>query len=370
MNIDFKNAPNTTSHLLSGSSLRNLWNLLVDNKFNIDREFWPKLLKSALIAFLNTPFALVEKILFSRRIKKTKVQAPVFILGYPRNGTTYLYYLLSKDPNFAFCKTYECMGPHVIFTFGPILRRIALSVLPIKRPMDNMALGADLPKEVEFATCNIGIESMSNGCFFPQKFSEYFDRFVLFKGPEKELQNWKKNYLWFLKKLTLKNKGKRLILKSPFNTGRIKILLELFPDAKFIFIRRHPYHVYSSNERLYEGILPNLAFHKIDNAEMEQHVFYTFRATIEQYLAQKKAIPEGHLFEVAYEDFFQNQEAIIRQFYQQLDLGNMDPVWPIFEKEISRYNNYKTNKYGLTKEIEEKVYREWKVAFDSFGYSE
>jgi hypothetical protein len=249
-----------------------------------------------------------------------------------------------------------------------MLRQIAKSVLPPKRHMDNLPMGADLPKEVEFAMCNIGIESMSNGCFFPKKFSTYFDRFVLFQGPEKELRNWKKNYLWFLKKLTLKNKGKRLLLKSPFNTGRIKILLELFPDAKFIFIHRHPFNVFSSNGRLYEGILPKLAFHEISDEEMEQHVFYTYRETMKAYLEQKELIPQGNLLEIAYEAYFKDQKTHLKRIYDQLQLGNVDHIWPTFEAEIRKYDNYKTNKYQLTEAEEEKVYQHWQIAFQTFGY--
>lgn len=368
MNIDFKNAPLFASHFLSGSSLRNLWNLLRDNGFRVERQFLPKLLHSGFLVVLSLPFVWLEKLLYHRRIQKTEFKPPVIILGYPRSGTTYLIYLLSKDPNLAFCKTYESLGPHVIFTFGRVLRFIAKRTIPKRRPMDNMALGAELPKEEEFALGNMGIESMANACYFPQKFSEYFDRFVLFKGHEKERHNWTRNYTWLVKKLTLKNKGKRLILKSPFNTGRARLLAEVFPNAKFIHIHRHPYAVYSSNERLYEGILPKLAFHKVDNEDMERHVLYTYKASMEQYLKDKAHLPSHNLFELAYEDFFDNQIEILRQIYTQLDLGDFDAVLPIFEQEMRQYDDYKTNKYGLTPEKEQEVFEHWQFAFHALGY--
>ncbi len=363
MNIDFKSASASGSHILSGSSLRNLWNLLADNVFRIERQYLPKLMQCALFAALNIPFALAESLLYNRRLKKTPIQPPVFILGYPRSGTTYLFYMLSKDPRLAFCKTYECMGPNVMFTFGWALRRIGRRALPKKRHMDNLPLGADLPKEEEFALCNMGIESMANGCYFPKRFSEYFDRFVLFNGPEREKRNWIKNYTWLLKKLTLKNRGKRLLLKSPFNTGRVKVLTEMFPEARFIHIHRHPYAVYSSNARLYEGILPKLTFHEIAN-----HVFYTYKATLEQFFKEKSAIPKANLVEIAYEEFFDNQIDTLRRIYAQLELGDFETVRPIFEKEMRQYDDYQTNTYRLTPEKEAEVYDKWRFAFEVFGY--
>lgn len=369
MNIPFKKTPIFSSHILSGSSLSNLWHLWKDNRFRVERAFVPKFLLCIFIAFLNTPFALLEKLLYNRRIRKTPIQPPVFILGYPRSGTTYLFYLLSKDPNLAFCKTYECMGPHVMFTFGSVLRFIGKRALPSKRPMDNLALGADLPKEEEFAIGNMGIESMASAYYFPKKFSEYFQRFVLFSGSGKERQNWEKNFIWLLKKLSLKNPGKRLLLKSPFNTGRLRWIAALFPEARFIHIYRHPYAVFSSNERLFEGILPQLAFQKVANEEMEEHIFYTYQATMEQFFKDKAGLPDKRLVEISYEDFIKNQVDTLRRIYQELELGDFESVLPIFEKEIRQYDNYQTNAYALTPEKEKEVYHRWRFAFDAFGYA-
>ncbi len=368
MQIDFKNSPIFTSHIISGSSLGNLWNLLADNKFRIEARFLPKLLLSLPIVFLNIPFVLIEKLLYSKKIKSTNVRQPVFILGYPRSGTTYLMYLMSKDPQFAFTKMYECMGPHVIFTFGEVLRFIAGKVLPKKRPMDNLELGADVPKEEEFALGNMGVESMANAIYFPKRFSEYFDRFVLFKGPAQERRNFEKNLTWLLKKITLKNRDKRLLLKSPFNTGRIKTLMALYPDAKFIHIHRHPYSVFSSNEKLYESVIPQVAFHKISDAEMDQHIFYTYRETMKSYFREKELLNKNQLFEMSYLDFIANPMAILKNVYSQLELGNFEDAEPHLEKEVKGYTNYKANQHHDDTIKKERVYDEWKEAYERLGY--
>ena len=41
-----------------------------------------------------------------------------------------------------------------------------------------------------------------------------------------------------MKTVTYDNNGRRLILKNPPNSTRIKQLLDIFPDAKFIHILR------------------------------------------------------------------------------------------------------------------------------------
>ncbi len=359
MRIDFSNSHKVFTHIISGSSFSNFFRVVADNRFRIAPRFWPRLLFSVPIILLNIPFVIAEKILYNKKIRNTQVNNPVFILGYPRSGTTYLVYLLSKDPQFAFSKMYECMGPHVMFTFGHVLRRIAKRVLPEKRPMDNLELGPDVPKEEEFALANMGLESMANALFFPRRFSEYFDRFVRFTGNKKERDNFSRNIMLLFKKLTLKNNGKRLILKSPFNTGRVKLLLELFPDAKFIHIHRHPYEVYASNQKLYASVLPEIAFHTITAEQMQEHILYTYKATMEAYFTESNLLNKNQLFEMDYETFSREPEKYLKAAYEQLELGGFDEALPYIKKEIQHYSDYKANKHnydeGMKKMIKEKL---------------
>ena len=93
------------------------------------------------------------------------------------------------------------------------------------------------------------------GYLFPQKINHYLEKYVLFENIScDEIQDWKNSYLYLLKKLSIANKSRQLVLKNPPNTARIKMLLSLFPNAKFIYIHRNPFEVYASNKRLWEVI--------------------------------------------------------------------------------------------------------------------
>jgi len=53
--------------------------------------------------------------------------------------------------------------------------------------------------------------------------------------------------MYFIRKVQLfRGTEKRLLLKSPVHTARIKLLLKLFPDAQFVYIHRNPYDVFRS----------------------------------------------------------------------------------------------------------------------------
>ena len=79
---------------------------------------------------------------------------------------------------------------------------------------------------------------------------------------QSEFEAWKQEFVFLLKKISLANHNKQLVLKSPPNTARIKLLLSLFPNAKFIFIHRNPYEVYVSNKQVLESDSEYLCFRR------------------------------------------------------------------------------------------------------------
>jgi hypothetical protein len=102
---------------------------------------------------------LVQEAFLGPRIRRTLIrEAPLFIIGHWRTGTTLLHELLILDPRHTHPTTHECLEPnHCLLTEK--LLTLALQFLePSHRPMDNMATGWDRPQEDEFALCMMGYE--------------------------------------------------------------------------------------------------------------------------------------------------------------------------------------------------------------------
>ena len=357
------------SHTGFGSDPVHWFKFLWENKSEIDWRFIPKICFISVTILLTTPFILYERIALRKRIRQTEIAPPVFILGHPRSGTTYLHYILSCDSRFAFCNTYECFMPLIFFTFGGFIRKLFKASLPETRPMDNLKMGVDLPKEEEFALSCMGPETSITGLVFPRKIYYYFEKYVLCKGDgAKYSEQWKQHLTYFLKKLTLKHGNKTLLLKSPYNTVKVKYLLELFPDAKFIHIYRNPYKVYVSHERLLEKVMPMIAFQSTSNEIIDHFLLQSYVDLYATYFEEKKLIPEGRLIEFRYEDFVGNEMAVLQQIYAKLGFDDFEKVKPAFEKELQEYLGYKTNHYDISDTLKEKIYTNWKFAFDTFGY--
>lgn len=73
---------------------------------------------------------------------------------------------------------------------------------------------------------------------------------------QKDEDKWSKSFLYLIRKLVVREnksnvdkKNRRLVIKSPVHTARVPLLKKLFPNAKFIYIHRHPYEIYQSASR-------------------------------------------------------------------------------------------------------------------------
>jgi hypothetical protein len=359
---------NLFKHPAMGISLHNWITILYKAKFNISIGFIPKAFFLTGMIFLNTPFHLYEYLRYAKRINKVKLKSPLFVLGHPRSGTTYLNNVLSKDSSYSYSTTYDVLVPHILLTFGKVLKSMLRNSLPKTRPQDNVKMTIDTPKEEEFAMANMSQTSYIHSFFFPKSALKIFNESVLFS--EGNLRNhWKKKYDYFLKKMVFKYKNNRLLLKSPANTARLKEIIELYPEAKFIHIYRNPYDVYLSTERLYERILPITSFQKANNHNMEKYIIEAYSKMYQKYFLERKNIPSNQLFEVSYESFVKEPVATIQKAYKHLGLNGFKEAEEIFSREINNVVSYKKNKYNsIPESIKEKINADWKFAFEEFGY--
>jgi hypothetical protein len=246
-----------TKEPLTGDNFLNLMRLLIQNRFKISIRYFPRMLYSIFLSSLMSPFKIIERVKFDKSIKAMNIDnPPIFLLGHWRSGTTYLHNLFSVDKRFGFFSTFHAYLPSVFLGYENLLKPIVASSLLDKRPMDDVKMDADFPQEDEYALGAFSPFSYYHGWCFPSNM-EFYNSYVCFNNTsEKYIEDWKKVYLYLIKKVTFKEKGKQLIIKNPSNTGRIKHLLDMFPDAKFVNIYRNPYHVYLSMMRFMMIVIP------------------------------------------------------------------------------------------------------------------
>lgn len=356
---------------LAGSTFMNFLRLMGQNHFRVAPMGFPRAIYSATLIMLLSPLNTIERLKFDKPIHHTKIdKSPIFIIGHWRSGTTYIHNLFSQDPQFGFPTTIQTTAPSLFLGFEKIIRPIVESSLPEKRPQDDVDLAADFPQEEEYALGDLSPYSFYNGWVFPKNM-ELYNNYVDFEHvPEKDIEEFKRIYIYYTKKLTLYYKGKQLVMKNPSNTARVKLLLDLFPDAKFIHIYRNPYHVYLSMKRNVEKEMTLQCLQKPPPWEVfETSMVDMYNRMYTKYFNEKKFIPKENLIEIRYEDFMKNPLSYMEQFYSLFQINGFESLKPIFEKYIISQKKIKIASYTFDERLKNRIYSSLRNTIDLWNYS-
>jgi hypothetical protein len=318
----------------------------------------------------NTACGLLERLMYSRRVARiTLEEPPIFILGHWRSGTTLLHNLLARDPQFSCPTQYECAFPSHFLLTERWLPRLLRRWTPPTRPMDNMPSAWDLPGEDETALLLMTLLSPYLAAAFPHQ-PDKAERFhnLRQKLSPKELKKWKSSFLTFLKKVTLRRPG-RLVLKSPTHTSRIPLLLEMFPDARFIHIVRNPYDVFSSTMHLQRVLFEENSFTGAVPDDLEERVLSTYTNLYQAYHLYRVKIPAGQRYELRFEDLVDDPAGRLTSIYTHFALRGADEISARLADHIPTHREYRRNVYHLTEEQARKVADRWQPAFNRYAYA-
>jgi omega-hydroxy-beta-dihydromenaquinone-9 sulfotransferase len=356
-------APRFWHGMLTGPWFR----LLLRNGLRIHPLCLPLASTISASSFVNTLCRPLQQLILGNRLAKTQVKdAPIFIIGHWRSGTTLLHELMVLDGRYTFPTTYECFAPnHFLITAWLIARMRFL--IPSQRPMDNMITGWDRPQEDEFALCNMGIPSPYLTMVFPNEPPQYSEYFDLEGLSSEDRKRWQEALVWFLQRVTFRD-PKRIILKSPPHLARIKALLEIFPDARFVHIVRDPYPLYGSTVKLWKSLYRYQALQRPKFAGLEEYVFSCFERMYTAFDAQRHLIDPARLYEVRYEDLVRDQLGEMRKLYDHLNLGEFQGVEPRIREYIAGTKDYQANKYEIDPQLRSEIDRRWGPFMRRYGY--
>jgi hypothetical protein len=329
-------------------------------------------------------------------------QPPLFVLGHPRTGTTLLHSLLAQDESrFTTCSTFCAGFPDSFLTFESVGKILFQSMLSPTRPMDNMRLYFDLPQEDELATCLLtgGRSSPYLSLYFMRDEQEYRP-FQTFRGitDSVHVHRWTQAFQWLCTKLKVRNvlqqmsqsttfpnlpTPKRLLLKSPCHTGRIRLLLKLYPNAQFVYVHRHPLEVFLSSVHMANTTYGYMFLQQ--PGDLREFILKQGELLIEEYVSCVQELDElqlgKNLVEVSFEDLTSNPYKVIQSVYNGLEgmetvfAGDKSPQsYPAkLEEYCKSLRGYRKNQFDTSKlddELMKEIQSRWKVQFEHYGYSQ
>lgn len=353
---------------LAGVCLGTWIRMLRDNDFAIDRPYWGRAALITAGSISNSLIAACENLACGSRIKSTKVDPPLFVLGIWRSGTTHLHNLLAQDDRFAYPNTYQVSFPATFLTTEKISAKFLGLLIPKKRPMDNVAFGLAEPQEDEFALWNL-VGGFSMGWAFPRR-AHFYDRYLTLRELSvDELSEWKAALSGFMQKLAFRY-GKPIVLKSPAHTCRIKVLLELFPEARFVHIRRNPFDVIPSTWHLIKVASPVWALQRLDSRNLEESIIRQYKEVYDAFFAERALIPEGHLHELHFEALEKDPMGQLRNLYEALSLPDFSHVEPTLRRYLTSLAGYKKNAFPeLSPDMRQRIATECRRCFEEWGYA-
>jgi hypothetical protein len=353
-----------------GFRLTLLLKLLCTNK--VLPKYYLRAFIIIIINLINLPFRLYEKLFINPKIKRlANPAAPIFIIGHWRSGTTHLHNLMCQDPQMGFVTTYQGVFPDTMFNWlGKfIFKNFMILLIPPTRKGDNVKLDSNYPQEEDFIPgMNIPF------CYyyfwmFPRRIKEYYKKYVQFKEVSLELTlKWRSEYQLLIKKALKNSHSHIFVSKNPVNTGRIKQILEIFPDARFIHIHRNPIEVFLSTKHFYHQLLPYLQFHDISDKELEEDVLNIYHEMMNQMIQDIPLLSAKNFIELRFEDLERDPMKQLEKIYDHFKLPLKESALSKIKVYLADTKDYKKNKLIIQREQLDKILDFCEFAMNRWNY--
>lgn len=345
-----------------------LWlKVLKKHGTTIPVRYWPRNCFTIFMGIINSLMALREP--DSWKDDKYKPKCPIFIIGHHRSGTTHLWKLLSVDKKFIYPTVTETIFPFTMLSMESITNKLARIFSPRKRPQDNVSSSSESPMGEEWALCTSTFLSTHMARHFPHNRDDYKKYLTMKDVDEEEKTTWKSALDMVARKILYRyGTDATILFKAPPNTAKIKLILELYPDARFIHIYRNPLHVYRSVLYMERKSLPLCTYQQTNEDGLKGFIIWRYKTMYNSFLEDKDDIPAKQFTELSFEELEKDRVVAIEKIYKDLQKEGFESIRPELEKYVDSISDYQKNRYRLGKEDRELVKKEWGRFIDHWGY--
>lgn len=364
----------STDQLITGIGMGDWLRLLRMNGYKVDPTYLHRAAWVTGFSLGASALGALEDVRYGRELATMEIDPePLFLIGHWRSGTTHLHNLFGRAPGHTYPTVYQVVFPTAFLTTGGVIPKLTGNLLGETRTYDNVKQGWNEAAEDEIALAKLCGLSPYVAFMFPEHAARY-ERYVDFvECTAAEKESWKEAFKYFIKKIMIASGGKRVVVKSCTHTARIRLILEMFPNAKFVHIHRHPYQVYASTVHMRSHTDWENFFHLPDEDVEEVRARQTLalgQRIFERVVADKALVPPENWYELAYEDLVGNELAVVKDIYEKLELPNWGITEPVIRQYVAGLEGYQTNKLPkLDPKTRELIQTYWKASFDAFGYS-
>ncbi|HEX6996605.1 MAG TPA: sulfotransferase [Gammaproteobacteria bacterium] len=303
-------------------------------------------------------------------VEAERIEAPVFIVGLPRTGTTLLHGLMSEDPENRAPLSWEVMYPAATggapAAVGRARKRTASRLEWANRLAPEFRrihpIAPDLPQEC------IAIQAQA---FMSIQFhtTHYVPSYQDWLESTRQDLGYGFHYR-FLQHLQAGAPPRRWVLKAPGHLFGLAALLERYPDARIVQTHRDPLRVVASMASL-ATVLRRAFSASADPAQIGADWAERWARALERFLAVRDRSPREQFLDVAYEELEAAPLATVERVYRFLG-------WPLTaaaREAMQRFlaanpknkhgaHRYSLAQYGLDRDAEYERFRGYCERFD------
>jgi hypothetical protein len=264
--------------------------------------------RARIVDSLATRLSTQDYVTRHPEILEERIEAPFFVVGLPRTGTTMLHRLLATDPALSAVLWWECRSPAPWpgsdWQHGAD-PRIADAHAQVKLILDSQPELASIhPWDAEGPDEEIMLLEHAFLSHVPESGANIPSyRNWLTDQDLRPAYDYLKRLLQFLQwqKRVSGRLGERWVLKAPFHLGYLDTLFAVFPDAHVVQTHRDPLETIPSIASMYASLW-SLATDAIDEHEIGRQCRERFAWSLARCLDSRSRLPAERFLDIQYRD--------------------------------------------------------------------
>ena len=293
----------------------------------------------------------------------TKIQNPIFIIGFNRSGTTFFHQFLSQSKQFTSSTAWDMVSPSILLRkliafFPALLLKINFDRIERKDKGHEVKLAEIEEDEMFFFLHKLDSKWVTNNLIPWMQYDVKFKQFSHNLGRDNS-DNAERNlnsfsfYKEFCKRQMFLQKNKPILSKANPFVFRVGSLIKTFPDAKIVFIVRDPLETipsyFSMQEKIKYGNIMTEQELKFYRKETYQEIIDWYKATE---VAQEKLEPKNFIV-LTYQDLTENLEKTMKQFFKFSNQEISKEFKKILKNKVSKkyvkkHQNKTASDFGLS----------------------
>ena len=301
------------------------------------------------------------------------IDSPIFLMGLPRSGTTYLQYLFDLDDRFRQIRTWEALTPSPPPGADPSSaqsRRLAWlerkkQLIPQVEGFESLHLHDEDGSEEchPLLEQSFGAAGLNNLYRIPSYFEYLLD--------EADIELSYRVHKRQLQLLQWCQTRRPWVLKYPNHLLAVPEILRVYPDARFVMTHRDPLQVLASICKLSWKLRSARSAHRIDQLDIGRYMTRFIERHVDRIIDTANGPFAGRIVHVDYYALVRDPASELFKVHEALGIASPKSVreavsaWHAANPKGARgENRYGFEEYGLDERSLEKRFRDYTVQFN------